>query len=130
MGEREAGEGHVADRLPEHRRADLLVDLGALGLRAAVAPEDRAADRLAVGPDGHFRVHHPVHADRVGGAEIGQDRLDGADPILGLVLGPVPLRVKRVALPGGLEDLPVGERNQDALAPRRADVDADRFILT
>ncbi len=50
-------------------------------------------------------------------------------PLLGLMLGTVPLGMKRVALPGRLQNLPVRKGDEHALAPGGADVDADRLQI-
>ena len=63
FGRREAGQRSVAGQLDQAREPDALLDLGALGRRPLVVPEDRRPQHPLVRVEGDEAVHLAGEAD-------------------------------------------------------------------
>ena len=123
----EAGERAVAGQRDQPVEPDARLDLGALGGRALVVPEDRRAQHALVGVEHDEPVHLPGEADRAL-RQAREARLRGAPPVLRVLLRPAGLRRReRVALVGGGEHLAV-RRDRDRLDAGRADVEPDQCL--
>ena len=92
--------------------ADALLDLGALGRRALVVPEDRGAQHPVVLVERDEAVHLAGEADRGRlDAEVGQRGLGRAPPVLRILLRPAgPGDRERVLALGASDDLALGRR--------------------
>ena len=104
---REAGQRAVAGQLDQPLEPDPLLDLGALGRRALVVPEDRRADHLARFVEDDEPVHLAAAADRGRlDVEVVERGLGGAGPVVRVLLGPAGLRRReRVVALGAGQDL-------------------------
>ena len=125
LGRGEPWQRPVAGQLDQPLEPDPLLDLGALGGRSLVVPEDRGPQ------DGAVLAEHDeaVHLARQADLALGQARqagLRGAPPILGVLLGPAgPGRRELVLLARGREQLSL-RRDGDCLDAGRADIEADQ----
>jgi hypothetical protein len=108
---REAGQRAVAGQPDQALEPDPLLDLGALGGRALVVPEDRRADHLTRLVEDDEAVHLAAPADRSRlDAEVGERVPGGAGPVVRILFGPAgPRRRERVVALGAADDLAVGE---------------------
>ena len=102
----EAGERAVAGERDQALEPDALLDLGALGRRALVVPEDRRTEDLASLVEADEPVHLAREADAaLRGAEPRERGLARAPPVLGILLRPAGLRRRQaVVLLGGRDD--------------------------
>ena len=103
------------------------LDLGALGRRPLVVPEDRGADHTVAAVERDQAVHLPREPDARDLAALGdlaERRLCRIPPVLGVLLRPPRLRRReRVAVRRGGEHLAL-RRERDRLDARRPDVEA------
>ena len=115
---REAGQRAVARQLDQPFEADPLLDLGALGGRPLVVPEDRRAQDAPFGVERHEPVHLAREPDPLSArAQPLQRLLGGAHPVVGILLGPSGARNRElVALLRPSDDLAV-RRQSDRLDP-------------
>ena len=106
----------VSGQLDQPVEPDPFLDLGALGGRALVVPQDRGPQDGAVVAEHDEAVHLSREADRALRQPC-QARLGGAPPVLGILLGPAgPGRRERVLLARGREQYAVW-RDCDPLTP-------------
>ena len=108
-------------------RADALLDLVALRLRAPVVPEDRRAQRAVVVVERDEPVHLARQADaqRAVGLALLEHLARRAPPVVGVLLEPArPRRGQRVAALGDVDDRAAGV-DRHALDRRGPDVEAD-----
>ena len=128
LGRREARQRAVAGQRDQPLEADAPLDLGALGGRALVVPEDRRAQHALVLVERDEAVHLAREADarRPRAAPSAAIAASAArPPVLGRLLRPAGPRLREavVAL-GARDDRPVGADRQ-RLDAGRADVEAD-----
>ena len=107
------------------------VDLGALGLRARVVPEQRRPDRRTVLVDEHRAVHLAGEAKghdlvpRRGGRELTQRGHRTLPPVFRLLLGPAGSRRQQGIAGVGAGDHAASGRQGHALGTAGADIDSD-----
>ena len=122
----EARQGAVSRQRDEALEADQLLDLGALGHRPLVVPEDGGPEDASLGVEADQPVHLTRQADP-GRLEPEPPESDLArpPPVLGVLLRPAGLRCgELVALLRRVDHLAVG-RDGDRLHAGRADVEPD-----
>ena len=113
---REAGERAVPGQLDQPLEPDARLDLGALGCRPLVVPEDRRPQDAVVRVEHDEAVHLPGEADRPF-REALQARLGCAPPVLGVLLGPAGLRRRERVLLGRRREHAAVGRDATALTP-------------
>ena len=124
---REAGERAVARQLDQPLEPDAPLDLGALGRRALVVPEDRRPQHAVVLVEHDEPVHLPGEPDRARPAARASRRCAARPPVLGILLRPARLRRReRIRLGRGREHLARRRRDRDPLDAGRADVEPDQ----
>ena len=124
LGRSESRERPVPGQLDEPREPDPLLDLGALGSRPLVVPEDRRANHAVLFVEGDEAVHLTGQSDsRDVAAELGERGLACTPPVLRVLLGPAgPRRRERIRALGARDDLAL-RRDGDRLDTGRPDVE-------
>ncbi len=126
LGRGESRKRPVAGEGDQPVEADELLDLGALGARALVVPEDGRAENAVIRVETDQTVHLSREADPgVAGAKASQCLLARVHPVVGILLRPAGVRChERIALLRRGHDVAV-RCDGDRLHAGRADVQAD-----
>ena len=119
-------QGTVTGDRDQPLEADPGLDLGALGLRSLIVPENRGSQDSSFGIEDDEPVHLAGESDLALGQAC-QAGLGRLPPVLGILLRPSRKgRPQRVRLTGSREDLPVVRRDRDPLDASRPDVEPDQ----